>query len=250
MKKIIFAALLVLLVAAPAMAKVTFTLPNDFTRDDFQSLTRDTGLAISYVPLAPAEPLGGGILPHADLGVEFTGAQINSEADYFTRAVNNPNDLPNILPEFKAHAQVGLPVIPIDLGIVYGTVPATDIKLIGYELKYAVLKGGLVMPAVAIRGAYTKLSGVDAFDISTRSLDISISKGIAILTPYAGVGNVWISGKAKTATSFFPDGFEADSRQMKSFVGIKLGLGLVNFVGEADFSRVVNEYSARMNLHF
>lgn len=249
MKKFVFAALLVLLIAAPAMAKVTFNLPADFTQDDFRNLSRDMGIAISYVPLAPAEPLGG-ILPHVDLGVEFTGAQINSEAAYFTKAVSNPNDLPNIIPEFKAHAQVGLPVIPIDLGIVYAKVPTTDIKLIGYEVKYAVIKGGIVMPAVAIRGAYTKLTGVDAFDLSTRSLDISISKGIAILTPYAGIGNVWTTGKAKTATSFFPNGFEADSRQTKSFVGIKLGLGLINFVGEADFSRVVNEYSVRMNLHF
>jgi len=247
-KKVLFSVLLVFVLAAPAIAKVTFILPTGFTQEDFSNLTRDLGLAISYVPLAPAEPLGG-VLPGFDIGVEYTGAKIDKDAPYFTKSVTNPDDLPNIIPEFKAHAQVGLPVVPIDLGIVYAKVPTTDIKLVGYELKYAIFKGSVVTPAVAIRGAYTKLSGVEVFDISTRSLDLSISKGFAMLTPYAGVGRVWISGKAKVATAFFPDGFEANSRETKSFVGLKLGLGLINFVAEADFSKV-DEYSFRMNLHF
>lgn len=249
MKKILLVLLLLLLMAAPAMADVTFQLPANFTQDDFSNLTRDLGLAISYVPLAPAEPLGGALLPGVDIGVEYTGAQIDENASYFTKAVTNPSDLPSMLPEFKAHAQVGLPVVPIDLGIVYASLPTTDIKLVGYELKYAILRGSVATPAVAIRGAYTKLSGIDVFDVSTKSLDLSISKGFAMLTPYAGIGQVWISGKAKVATSFFSDGFEANSRETKGFLGLKLGLGLINFVAEADFAKV-KLYSLRMNLHF
>ncbi len=248
MIKYILSAFLVLALAVPAAAKVTFILPTDFTEEDFRNLTRDMGLAISYMPLAPAEPLGGIVLPGLDAGAEYTGAKIDKNAPYITKAVTNPADLPSTIPEFKAHAQVGLPVVPIDLGIVYSEVPTTDIKLIGYEVKWAILRGGVVMPAIAVRGAYTKLSGIDVFDLSTRSADISISKGCAILTPYAGIGNVWITGKTKIATTFIPEGFEAETRQTKSFIGLKLSLGLVNFVGEADFSRI-NAYSFRMNLH-
>ncbi len=248
MKKGIIVLFFVLALAAPAAAKVTFVLPAGYTEDDFRNLTRDMGLAISYVPLAPAAPLGG-LLPGLDIGGEFTGVKIDKNAPYLTRAVTNPNDLPNMIPEFKAHAQVGLPFIPIDLGIVYAKIPTTDIKLVGYEVKYAILKGGIITPAVAVRGAYTKLSGIEVFDLSTKSLDLSISKGFAILTPYAGIGNVWIQGKTKVSTTFIPNGFEADSRQTKGFVGLKISLGLVNFVGEADFSRL-DSYSARMNLHF
>jgi hypothetical protein len=247
MKKLIFVVLLLFVMAVPAMAKVTFQLPANYTQDDFKSLSRDMGLAISYVPLAPAEPLGG-VLPGVDIGVEYTGAKIDKNASYFTKAVTNPSDLPSMLPEFKLHAQVGLPVIPIDLGIVYATVPTTDVKLMGYELKYAILKGSAVMPAIAIRGAYTKLTGIDVFDISTKSLDLSISKGFAMLTPYAGIGEVWISSSPNTNVPTIPLE-KVDVSETKGFVGLKLGLGLVNFVAEADFAKV-KEYSLRMNLHF
>jgi hypothetical protein len=244
MKKIFMAVLLLLIMAAPAMAKVTFDL-HAVSQDDFKNLSRDLGLAISYMPLAPAEPLGG-VLPGFDIGVEVTGVSIDKNASYFKNAVTNPSDLPSTIPEAKAHVQVGLPVVPIDLGIVYGTAPDTDVKLIGYELKWAILKGSTVSPAVAIRGAYTKLSGVDVLDISTKSLDVSISKGFTMLTPYAGIGEVWITSEAKNVPISLK---KEDIAETKGFVGLKLGLGLVNFVAEADFA-AVNAYSLRMNLHF
>jgi len=242
MKKILFAILMVCIMAAPAAAKVTFVLPS--TQDDFKNLSRDLGLAISYMPLAPAEPLG---FPGFDIGVEATGVSIDKNASYLKNSVTNPNDLPSYIPEAKAHAQVGLPVVPIDLGIVYGTAPSTDVKLVGYEIKWAFLRGSTVAPAVAIRGAYTKLSGINVLDIETKSLDLSISKGFAMFTPYAGIGEVWITSKPKGS---IPLGIEkADLTETKGFVGAKLSLGLINFVAEADFAKV-NAYSLRMNLHF
>jgi hypothetical protein len=92
MKKILLVLLLLLLMAAPAMADVTFQLQPTFTQDDFKNLSRDIGLAISYIPLAPAEPLGG-VLPGFDIGVEVTGVQIDKNASYFQKAVTNPDDI-------------------------------------------------------------------------------------------------------------------------------------------------------------
>jgi len=62
MKRVVIAVLLVLSMSVPALAKTEITLPTTFTQDDFKGLSRDLGLAISYVPLATAEPLGG-VLP-------------------------------------------------------------------------------------------------------------------------------------------------------------------------------------------
>ena len=229
------------------MAKVTFNFPAGYGQDEFKSLSRDLGLAISYVPLAPAEPLGGKVLPGFDIGIEATGVSIDKNASYLRNAVTNPDDIPSTLPIAKAHVQVGLPVIPIDLGIVYGTAPNTDVELIGYEIKWAILRGSTVAPAVAIRGAYTKLTGIDVLDISTKSLDLSISKGFAIFTPYAGIGQVWITSKPNNTAGTTLT--QEDITETKGFVGAKLSLGLINFVAEADFAKV-NSYSLRMNLHF
>jgi hypothetical protein len=167
---------------------------------------------------------------------------------YRSPLLNRLDSPASTLPIAKAHVQVGLPVIPIDLGIVYGTAPGSDVELIGYEIKWAILRGSTVAPAVAIRGAYTKLSGIDVFDIETKSLDLSISKGFAIFTPYAGIGQVWITSTPNTNVPVIPLKKE-DLTETKGFVGAKLSLGLINFVAEADFASI-NSYSLRMNLHF
>jgi len=249
MKKIVLAVLVVLVLslsATPAMAKITFNFQPGFNQAQFKDFSTELGLALSYVPLAPAEPLGTTVLPGFDIGVEATVIKIDKNAPYWQGAVSNPGDLPDNLIFPKFHAQVGLPVVPIDLGYVYAKDPTSDMKYMGGEIKWAILRGSTLSPAIAIRGAYTKLSGIDVLDISTRSLDLSISKGFAILTPYAGIGEVWITSKVNQSGVTL---VKEDFTETKSFVGLKLSLGLINIVGEADFSKV-NSYSLRLNLHF
>lgn len=246
MKKLAVAMLLVVAMAVPAMAKVEITLPPGYGQAEFKDLSRDLGLAISYMPLAPAEPLGN-VLPGFDAGVELTAVQIDTNKPYWkTVEAVSGDTIPGTLPFPKLHIQVGIPFIPIDLGYVYSSVPGTNIKFMGGELKYAILKGGVVMPALALRGAYTKLSGVDDLDINTKSLDLSISKGFLMFTPYAGYGMVRITSKEKAGLGLKDE--EIDEN--KAFVGCKFTFfPLLNLVAEADFAKV-KAYSLRLNLHF
>lgn len=242
MKKVVLAVLIVLLAAVPAMAKLNID-PTGMSQSDFKDFSTELGLALSYIPLAPAEPLGGGVLPHFDVGVEATSVNISNNAAFWTTAATG---IPNALLFPKVHAQLGLPVVPIDIGFVYSKVPNSDIKLTGGEIKWAILKGGTLTPALAIRGAYTKLEGVDLLDLNTKSLDISISKGFVMLTPYAGVGLVRITSEPDPSTGVQKEEFN----ETKSFVGLKLSLlPVLNIVGEADFASV-KMYSFRLNLHF
>jgi hypothetical protein len=247
MKKIIITMLLVCVMAVPALAKTDITLPSGFTQDDFKGLSRDLGLAISYMPLATAEPLG---FPGFDIGIEATSTSIDKNASYWKAISNAPGNsaIPSDLVMPKIHLQVGLPIIPIDLGFVYGEAPSTNIKYAGYEVKWSILKGGVATPAVALRGAYTKLTGVTDVDISTKSADLSISKGLAMFTPYAGYGMVWIDSKPTSPLN--PSLTEENLNESKWFVGCKLTFfPLLNLVAEADFAKV-NSYSLRLNVHF
>jgi hypothetical protein len=247
MKRMLATLVLVLLSAAPAFAATDITLPSGFTQEMFKNFSRDFGLAISYVPLEPAEPLGDK-LPGFDIGVEITGVQIDKSTDYWTaiQAVSGDN-IPSTLPFPKFHAQLGFPFIPIDIGFVYSKIPNTNISYMGGELKYAILEGGVAMPALAIRGAYTKLSGVSDLDISTKSLDLSISKGIAMFTPYAGYAMVRIDSKENSDLVNLQD---ESLTEGKAFVGCKITFfPLMNMVLEGDFAKV-NSYSARLNLSF
>lgn len=246
MKKTLMAVLVTILTAAPSSAKTAIDIPGGYSQSEFRDLSTELGLAVSYVPLSPAEPLGG-LLPGVDAGVELTTAKISRDAEFWSDVVQG--SLPAYLPFYKVHIQAGFPVVPLDLGVVYSQLPNTDIKLLGGEIKYAILKGGVFRPAVAVRGAYTRLSGVDVIDISTRSLDLSISKRILMVTPYAGVGLVWISSTPKP-TAAGVTLLKENITETKPFMGFKLSfLPVLNMAAEADFAKV-KAYSLRLNLHF
>jgi hypothetical protein len=145
----------------------------------------------------------------------------------------------------KLHVHKGLP-FNIDVGAFYSSVPTTNIKLYGGELRYAILEGGTATPAVAIRGAMTKLSGVDQLDFGTKSLDVSISKGFAMLTPYAGVGTVWVDSTPNGIPTLTKESF----RQNKVFAGANLNFGLVNLAFEYDKTGSAASYSGKLGFRF
>jgi len=207
----------------------------------FDDLSKELGLIISYVPLSPAEPLG---ITGFDLGIELTAADISSDSDFWKNSISDqkPPDY-IILP--KVHLQKGLP-FGFDVGVIFATAPGTNVSLYGGELKWALMKGGILSPAVALRGSYTALAGVDDLDASTYGLDASVSKGFGPLTPYAGVGEVWIKTSEKVAAIQLND---VDTSATKLFIGTKIKLLLLSVVLQADFSEI-QMYSARANISF
>ena len=222
----------------PTTASTDIELPEDFIQSEFEDLSRQAGIAISYAPLAPAEPLG---ILGFDVGIEVTAVDIDQDESFWTEAVDETPPSYLIIP--KIHAQKGLP-FGFDVGLEYAEAPGTNIGLIGGELKWAFIKGGMAIPSVALRGSYTQLLGVDDLDLTTYGADLSISKGFGFLTPYAGVGQIWISSKEKTDT------VDLDKENLsltKGFIGLKLTLFVFSFVAEAGFAEVPL-YHLRANL--
>ena len=183
---------------------------------DFKSFSEDLGSALSYKAITPAEPTG---ITGFDLGIEVSSTEAKSIG-----TATGTSDTSLIVP--KLHIHKGLP-FDIDFGAFYSSV--ANIKLVGGELRYAILDGGVAVPAIAIRGAMSNLSGVDQLALSTRSLDVSISKGFAMFTPYAGVGTVWVESTPDAATGLSKESFQ----QAKTFAGININLG-VNIALEYD----------------
>jgi len=225
--------------AEPARAaKYDIAIPSGYAQSQFHDFSEQLGLALAYRALAPAEPLG---LLGFDVGVEITASKIDRNESFWKEVM--PSTPPAYLPFPKLHAQKGLP-FGIDVGLVYTKLPSSNIGMIGGEVKWAILKGTLATPALAIRGSYTTLTGVDQLDLSTYGADVSVSKGIAFVTPYLGVGQVWI----KSSTDAVPLQDESISAT-RTFVGAKLSLLLLSFAAEVDFSKVPS-YSFRAGLSF
>jgi len=206
----------------------------------FKSFSEDMSSVVSYKPVTPAEPLG---ILGFDVGLEVTDTELQNPALWTTATSGAFTSNSVVLP--KLHAFVGLP-FSIDVGAFYSEAPNTNIKLYGGELRWAFLEGGTASPAVAIRGSFTQMSGVDQLSFETKGLDLSISKGLTIFTPYAGIGEVWSDSTPNGIPTLTKESFT----QTKYFVGCNLKVLLVNFALEYDKTGSDQSYSAKLGMRF
>jgi hypothetical protein len=226
-------------IASPCFAADNIDSLQNLLQSEFKAFSQDLGATLSYKAVSPAEPLG---ITGFDIGLEVTGTKLN-HSDIWDKA--SSGSAPSTVPVPKLHVIKGLP-LNFDVGAVYTKIPTTNISLLGGELRYAILEGGVASPALAVRGTFTKLSGVNQLDFSTKGLELSVSKGFAMLTPYAGIGEVWVDSKPDASTGLTKESFQ----QTKYFVGANLNLGLINFDLDYDNTDSTNSYTVKMGWRF
>lgn len=234
LRKILMLALVA--ASAPALAANNFNQLGTLTQSEFAGLADDFTAAASYKAVAPAEAQG---VTGFDLGLEFTSTRLQ-HADVWKKAGADISQLPLA----KVHVRKGLP-FNFDVGASLTTVPSTDIKLWGAEVQYAILPGGVAQPAVSLRGAYTRLSGISQLDLNTKSIELSVSKGFLMLTPYAGVGQVWSDVTPNVST------LQKESTSAgKVFGGVNINFGFANVALEMDRTGKNESYSAKFGFRF
>lgn len=234
-----FAAALLAAAAAPALAADIDSIQL-LSQSEFRLLSEDLGAALSFKPLIPSEALG---ITGFDLGAAVTGTKLKHTA-IFDKATSG-GDIPSVLPVPTLRLHKGLP-LNLDLGVAFSQVPGTNIRYTGGELRWAILPGSTLAPAVAIRGTLTRLSGVGQLDFDTKSLDVSISKGFANVTPYGGIGQVWVKSTPKGVPSLRGEDFT----QTKVFAGVNVNLGLANLAFEADRTGDAATVGAKLGFRF
>lgn len=212
---------------------------NLLTQGEFRDLSGDLGAAVSYKAVIPAAPLG---ITGFDIGAEVTATTIEHPSAW-DRA--SSGGAPSTLYVPKVHVHKGLPA-GFDIGASYASAPDTNVNMWGAEIRYALVQGGVVNPAVGLRGTYSKLSGVDQLELNTKGLELTISKGFAFFTPYAGAGRVWIEstpvGVSGLRREKFSDG--------KYYVGGNFNFLAGNFALEADRTGDVTSYSVKLGFRF
>lgn len=238
------------LLAATAAAALGLALPAARAADinslqllsqaEFRLLSEDLGAALSFKPMIPSEGLG---LTGFDIGFGVTGTQL-AHRDIWQKAAGG-SEPPSIVPVPFARVHKGLP-LNIDIGATVSAVPSTDIKLYGGEVRWAVLPGSTATPAVALRASLTRMRGVDQLGLRTVGFDVSVSKGFAFLTPYAGIGTVQVRSKPAAASGLATESFN----QTKFFAGANINLGLANVALEADRTGDTNSYGVKLGFRF
>ena len=199
--------------------------------DDFDIVNPDQGAfkkvsenlvhAYSYKALAPAEATG-----LTGFGIGAFGSYMSVDKDAWETLTGE--DISGIgMAGIVAHK--GLP-FGVDLGAYYGYVPGAEADVFGAEVRYAILEGGVATPALAVRGSYSNVGGVDDIGVNSYGLDVTASKGFAFLTPYAGVGYVWGKVKTKGSVSATLDDEKVDDARL--FVGLRVSMLLFELTPE------------------
>lgn len=211
------------------------------SQSEFEVISKDLTAVFSYKAGAPAEPLG---VAGFDMGVAVTVTDLGNRA-VWDKAVSGGM---TTLTVPKLYLQKGLP-FDIDIGAYYFTVANSNLEAWGGEIKYAILDGSTAMPAVAVRGSVTSLFGADQFTLNTRAVDLSISKGFFMLTPYAGVGRVW-STNTPEGNAAGAGLREVDHSENRTFIGLSFAPGIINMAVERDSVGGISSYNVKLGVAF
>ncbi len=239
MKKLIAAA--VMGICSTAAVADNVDQINTLSQNQFVLLSEDLLAGFSYKAGAPAEPLG---ITGFDIGVAASVTKVESSSVW--AAATSSGDSVSSLVVPKLYLQKGLP-FDIDVGAYYLSVPGANLDAFGAEIKYAVIDGSMVMPAVAIRGAVSALEVGDQLEMDTQSIDVSISKGVLMLTPYAGIGHVW-GTSTPLGTAAAAGLKEADLSESRNFIGVSFNPGFFNLALERDSVGGIASYNFKMGL--
>jgi len=210
------------LFAVSAQAADLNTVQN-LNQAEFRLLSEDLGSVAAYKPLIPSEATG---ITGFDVGGAVMINQVKNR-DVFQKASNN-NDPGAALTQYALRANKGLP-FDLDVGASVSQVSGTNIQVAGADIRWAAVLGGTFIPAVSTRLAISNISGVDQVDLQTVSFDVSLSKGFAFITPYAGLGVVQVKSTPNVGGLA-----EEKFNLTRIFAGTNVALGLMNVIVEAD----------------
>jgi hypothetical protein len=237
------AATLLAVTALPAHAAKNDILLNvAMDQQTFDKFVDEAGYMIAYTSLAPAEPEG---LLGFQAGISATMVNIDSATwGPALATLSTPSRL--VVPRLQARK--GL-LFGIDVGASYIQVPSSNIKVYGAEIRKAILRGNMLIPAISLTAHGSQLQGVNDLDLKVYGAGVGVSKGFLMLTPYGGVDMLRVKGSDQRTPSILND-VEKDITRVH--VGVKFSvLPILNITVQADSRYPLGDiytYSARVNI--
>lgn len=228
-------AVLTLVASLPAYADNLHITTPDQTA--FDQVARDVTASFDYHNLSTAAATG------------ITGLSVGGFASF--TPVHNRNAWktltgkdPGTLTTGGLTISKGLPG-GLGVGAFVAGLSGSSATIYGAQLRYSLLKGTLVTPALTLRGAYTGAANIDDFDYRSYDVDATISQPLLLFTPYAGIGYVWGKLSPKDGIALH----DASANRTKGFVGVKFSIfGVLQMMGEYERLGSDNIYNLRLGL--
>lgn len=181
--------------APPGSPLGTFNDPTDPVRQTmYKSLMSELALVMAPRPLAPADTLG---YSGFQMAFETSFTQISKDADFWQKGVANVSS--SFLPTISVTVRKGiwLPLPGFEIGAGATKLIDSNMYAVTGFAKLALHEGfhRWALPSLALRGAVSHLLGASQVDLTTVSLDASLSKSFGIagtvtLDPYLGAGTL------------------------------------------------------------
>lgn len=195
------------------------SISSAISQTEFLALSKDLAAVTSTKSIEPAAPLG---ITGFDVSASSSITKIQDSAAW-TKA---SGDSKTNLMQTKLSVSKGLSG-GWDVGGFMSKVQATNVSVAGVHVKYALLEGNAITPAIAIRGSHSRMSGVSGMQLNNTGLDLLISKGFVGFTPYVGVGTVYSNAKGTGQN-------DVSFTQSKTFAGVSWNVLLLNLSAEYD----------------
>lgn len=223
--------LLLLALLAAAVPAHAWEVSRNAPAEDFRAFHRRFSSDAYHYPRHGAAPLG------------LIGFEVYADATYddgfddeeFAGTVIDGDFTGGFLSVARVGARKGLPG-GFDIGLAYGRALEGDIKLLSADLQYAILKGGLVKPALSIRVTGTRTLDAEAYELDQYGAEVLLSKGFTILTPYIGGGVVYSKG---TLDRELLGSLEEEETQGVLYAGVTLNLLLPKITVELERGEVL-----------
>ncbi len=225
------------LVATPFAHAGDLNNLGSLAQDQFLKLSKDLGAVTSYKGVTPATRLG---VVGFDVGVELTATNLENSSIF--RQAGGSSSSSVLIP--KLHIHKGLP-FGFDIGAFISKVSDANISLFGAEARWALVDDGITTPAVGLRIAGTKETGVGQLDLSTVSADVVVSKKLTLVTPFIGAGRVQVKSKPNVG------GLKEEKfSQSRIFAGLNANFAVVNLAVEAEKQGDATSISAKAGWRF
>lgn len=213
------------------------------TPAEFSTFSRILAQAIYADPVQPAR--ASGILGF-DVGLAATAVKVDTTATYWRRAVPASSD-------FTQSGYAIAPRLVVSKGFGGGTISAmyaqlssSGIKTYGAAIDLPIIRGSVITPELAIRGAYSTMTGVDVLKIKTYGVEVFLSKGFGPVTPFVALGKTRGDSRGTvTPTITLTDSVDGT----RYSAGVRLSLLLPKLVIEATKAEV-SSYSAKISIGF
>lgn len=218
----------------PGVKSCSMIINPSLTQAQWKTFVTQVGAISSFKSLSSAEPLGK---MNFFVGIDDSRTPVDQHNPAWINTFAHPDaDCPlgDAISYPALRARMGLSD-NMDVGAYWTTSPGGNYSMAGGELKYAFMRESEKLPAAAVRGSVTILTGVSDFNLNIYSVELVASKRIAMFAPYVGVRESMAIGTETTSKV----NLETERPLItQGYAGVACSLWMLNLVAEYNISTV------------